>query len=803
MTQVALKSVVGKQIPEFIRSDYPLFVEFFKAYYEYLQNQKIDVAAIRDVDETFDSFIQYFRKELDVLGTKYPFINERLFLRNSKEWFTSKGAEASYKLLFKMYYGYNAEIKYPWDQVLKASDGEWKQDYSLFVNITSGNASDLVGNHAYIIGSNTKIRVFCSFINPIQETITTTAAQLVAGQTYTISSVGTTDFKAAGASDNLVGIQFVATGTASGTGTATYYSYTQEIFIDKNYYGNIEIGDELQLVQKVVSFDAIVNVNITNSTLTIVDHGLTTGDNVTYSYTGGLGVGGLGTSSSYYIIVVDKDHIKLAITYENAIDPNAVDTQLYNVVLSGAGIGVAHQLTKAVRGTILPTGSSYKISKPGSGFSIGSLVKGVTVSGGKVITQLMKVTRVDENGGIISVDNIRFGYGYANNFFILAPSPKLTQVSSSLISTVKATVATASSGNWSVSGSTLTVSSSDLPFSVGMTLTQSNPANNDIKPSITQGSATQIVVGTKYIITSIGTTDFTALGAASNTIGITFTATAVGTGTGTVAYTSPNVVYGAPGSIIPGTTITAQLTSTTFTLSNSTCTTGSVALYGTAPATPQFTLPNDSLIDYYEDYGYIINPNYWKIEYSDISYVATLISEFYNTLKTQLGTSVDFALISFTRGAVAKYPGHYSSNHGFLNDDIFIQDSYKYQKFSYVVSVTAMLETYRSIVKAYLHPAGTALFGEYRIDNGYTLNITHSQVLSQWISQATYTNINKDISIDYAWFNSDPALGRIAGDIGGWFRMDPYDSEQYVEAIAGGSIYNPPITGKTQTFSAT
>jgi hypothetical protein len=48
--------------------------------------------------------------------------------------------------------------------------------------------------------------------------------------------------------------------------------------------------------------------------------------------------------------------------------------------------------------------------------------------------------------------------------------------------------------------------------------------------SITAGA---FVVREVYVITAIGTTDFTLIGAASNTVGVQFTATGVGTGTGT------------------------------------------------------------------------------------------------------------------------------------------------------------------------------------------------------------------------------------------------------------------------------
>lgn len=48
-------------------------------------------------------------------------------------------------------------------------------------------------------------------------------------------------------------------------------------------------------------------------------------------------------------------------------------------------------------------------------------------------------------------------------------------------------------------------------------------------------SAGSFNIGTPYTIVSIGTTDFTLIGAASNTVGVSFTATGVGTGTGTAS----------------------------------------------------------------------------------------------------------------------------------------------------------------------------------------------------------------------------------------------------------------------------
>jgi len=51
-----------------------------------------------------------------------------------------------------------------------------------------------------------------------------------------------------------------------------------------------------------------------------------------------------------------------------------------------------------------------------------------------------------------------------------------------------------------------------------------------VGPAVTAGSFS---IGTLYVIATVGTTDFTAIGAASNTVGVEFTATGVGAGTGT------------------------------------------------------------------------------------------------------------------------------------------------------------------------------------------------------------------------------------------------------------------------------
>ncbi|HEX9979606.1 MAG TPA: GEVED domain-containing protein [Flavobacterium sp.] len=81
----------------------------------------------------------------------------------------------------------------------------------------------------------------------------------------------------------------------------------------------------------------------------------------------------------------------------------------------------------------------------------------------------------------------------------------------------------------------------------------------------TNVAAASIVAGNTYVITSVGTTNFTLIGAAANTVGTTFVATAAGTGTGTAAMpnaTAPLYSTPATGSTSSGVT-SATLTGLT------------------------------------------------------------------------------------------------------------------------------------------------------------------------------------------------------------------------------------------------
>lgn len=149
MAKIKQSIVAQRQIPEHIRENYPLFVEFIKTYYDYLQQtQAQELETIRDVDTTLEEFIDKFKSEL---AKNFPInlaTDKALILKHLREFYLARGSEDSFKFLFRVLFNKEAELFYPSTQILRASDGRWKQDVSIFIDMTnmmSFEMSELVG----------------------------------------------------------------------------------------------------------------------------------------------------------------------------------------------------------------------------------------------------------------------------------------------------------------------------------------------------------------------------------------------------------------------------------------------------------------------------------------------------------------------------------------------------------------------------------------------------------------------------------------------------------------------------------
>ena len=429
-----ISTLVASQLPEFIQSDYPTFIAFLEAYYEFLENNTIsDLKSLRDLDDTLDSFVKYFRHEL-ASNVPYTVENERFLLEKIKQQYVAKGSEASFKFLFRLLYNKDITVAYPGKQMLRASDGKWNQEYSIFARINAGAPDMIVGKMVNVVSVNKTINLLVDRHQNVSIEV-----------------------------DNIIQVS----------------EDIYEFVIDRRYFGDINVGDK--------------------------------------------------------------------IVYGGIFDA-----------------------------TILPTTIKINILQGGRNFRLGQLYE---IKNGNGFGSLIKVVAVDTNGGLKAAEFIKFGTGYESDFLV------------------------------------------------------------------------------------------------------TFLAISGQTQTGTALDITPS----------------------------------NIGIF-------------DAISGFSED-GVINKSDYISGDVWDGTYAGDILITFANDGKNTIVDPTEPAIIKILLGSVAKYPGYFSDNSGFLDDAIFIQDSKFYQAFSYLIKIDEQLKSYKSILKTMIHPSGMALFGEYDIRNEFDMSVELESML--------------------------------------------------------------------------
>ena len=91
-----------------------------------------------DIDQTLETFLSYFQKDfipsLDLKETQNP----RLTLKNIGSLYKQKGTAESVKFLMRLLYGEDAEIKFPIDETVFASDSGFNEERRLSITMDLG-----------------------------------------------------------------------------------------------------------------------------------------------------------------------------------------------------------------------------------------------------------------------------------------------------------------------------------------------------------------------------------------------------------------------------------------------------------------------------------------------------------------------------------------------------------------------------------------------------------------------------------------------------------------------------------------
>lgn len=168
-----LSILVKDQLPDFIRDNYDTFQAFLIAYYEFTeQNTEIQYAiqkseSYKDIDETIDSFVEYFIKDYaynlpnsvflnqqfqDVNLTDNAIESKRAFAKHLLNYHSAKGSEGAAKLLFRLLFDDEISFYYPKDDLFKPSDGTWRTAKTIHL-YDDVNSNLLVYAGSYVEGN--------------------------------------------------------------------------------------------------------------------------------------------------------------------------------------------------------------------------------------------------------------------------------------------------------------------------------------------------------------------------------------------------------------------------------------------------------------------------------------------------------------------------------------------------------------------------------------------------------------------------------------------------------------------------
>lgn len=148
-----LQNTIDSQLPRHVVQDYPLFVEFLKAYYEWMGEKGQPYYGLENhldwmnFKDSMDDYISFLREEYLFNLPANTAGGLELFLRNSKQFHLTIGTEQSFKFIFKILFGESAgdvELYFPRKDILKVSDSSWTAAQSVMLITDSGNSSDFL-----------------------------------------------------------------------------------------------------------------------------------------------------------------------------------------------------------------------------------------------------------------------------------------------------------------------------------------------------------------------------------------------------------------------------------------------------------------------------------------------------------------------------------------------------------------------------------------------------------------------------------------------------------------------------------
>lgn len=684
-----ISNLVPFQFPSFYNDYGPSFIAFTQAYYAWLEETGNPAYYGRrqlesfDIDETLDEFLEHFQKKY-LYGIPFDvIINKRSLIKHVLDAYRSKGSVQCFKLLFRLIYNEDVEVYLPGNDLIRPSDGTWIQPRYVELSDSSYNA-ELVGKTIVGISSSSEAVVETVVRMPYANSIIT-----LAYVTNIIPRDG--DFE--------VGETVIEKDLIANTDFSTLVKNSPSVLGSLKYVNvsaggqNFAIGDMLSVIHTDPSNGAVVShgqgarVKVT---------GLSAGNGqlaftiANYGY-------GISLNANIYL-------------YANTLDTSATGASF--------DIGPLASAQTYTFNTDL-IGDYYKLNLNAASF-------GFTGNSSANLTNanLSQIFQYSNNtfGALSTLTNVKAGTGYtrAAQVFIYD-----SIVGNPLSGTISYNTASANLTGTSTSFTELFTNGEVIVIQANTSLANTKEyhviqqvVNNTViilydKPRANSTGSAQyraapVVFPANFVPSDppmvtdnpINGLNSLVTSAPSYGNGVVASVAAIDSGH---TYVEGEIVSMCPSDILTSPTIVAAGTGYT----NGDL----VYVIGGAPyktATGSVTTNSSgsvTSITWTGGSGYQYVPRIYVKSSTGNGAVLTTNIQSLDTSTLVVGT--------VNKHGIGLQRGFWSTTRSFVSSDKYIQDSYYWQEFSYVLKAQKTLDKYRSILYETFHPAGSEMFGDY------------------------------------------------------------------------------------------
>ena len=732
-----ISNLIEGQFPQFYQEEGPDFILFTKAYYEWLEsegqavNQARNLFDYRDIDNTLENFLEFFQLKY-LYGIPFRIIsNKRFLLKHILDVYRSKGTIQCYKLLFKLIYNQDIEVYLPGVDLLKPSDGTWVEP--LYLEITESTVTEsLIGKTIIGTSSGTTATVESYITEPINNNIVSTVfisnmmpkgGQFIYGEK--IVNIYDKD------NTEIVNICPTILGSVD----------SLEII---NGGQNFNIGDIIEIAHKDVTNNAVISSGI-DAKLKVTGLSRALG-----SINFNIDRGGFGFTTNTNIFIYKGDG----------------DTTGQNALLQIGGY--SYRKSIEYNTDLIVDYRDKLLNSATFGFPANNSANNSS--------NLNQVFSYQNNyfGTIASLTNINTGNGYTNNLNVFVRS---TQLASNVL---PGTISYSTTSNSiSGTGTSFQGNSTITFFSAGDVIClQANSSNAvsveyQVVKSVDSNTFMTLYGPPKYNSTNLATYKNAPVVLPSN-FGIN--EPTMYRADGTINGIN-EIISGIPSS---GNNIIANVVSidsgkgynegeTVYAYLYNGLNTINIVASGSGYSNLEPILflggdPSSTASGYVTTYGngsissaIVTNggSNFKSVPVLQVK-TANGSGAILTAEVSEFNTSVKITGKVIKKG-VGKRQGYWSTTRGFLNSDKYIQDSYFYQDYSYLIRAASTLDKYKDILYNTFHTAGSELFGQFydQIEEESKIDILYEPYKVTYFAGGTGEEITFIISADTDELTSD------------------------------------------------